>query len=199
MLNKPDTVKMRPWKWKSISVSPSSPEMRFSVRTARISACYKHNVQWTINLLAWTYTDIPVLLQQDMKIREQWGWRVKREWTREREVRKEWKEREKKFWYSLPHCQGHTKGRWRERVRVSELGGGRRRWGVWKARDSLKRMDAGMATQQFFLKRQFIHENPVFICSPPVVLNLYDILSSVEHNFILFFWRCSYNERGLEL
>jgi len=48
-------------------------------------------------------------------------------------------------------------------------------------------MDAGMATQQFFLKRQFIHENPVFICSPPVVLNLYDILSSVEHNFILFF------------
>lgn len=38
--------------------------------------------------------------------------------------------REKEFWYSLPHCQGHTKGRWRERVRVSELGGGRRRGGV---------------------------------------------------------------------
>ncbi len=29
-LNNADTVKMRPWKWKSISVSPSSPAMRFS-------------------------------------------------------------------------------------------------------------------------------------------------------------------------
>ncbi len=66
MLNKADIVKTRPWKWKSISVSPSSPAMRFS----RASECRTqiHGSQPAINtvfsagrgrtnLSAWTYTD----------------------------------------------------------------------------------------------------------------------------------------------
>ncbi len=107
-LNKADTVKMRPWKWKSISVSPSSPAMLFS----RASECRPqiHGSQpvaintvfsvgrGRINLSAWTYTDTCSAGHGDpramglegrkrMKKRE-------REWESEREVRKELKERE---------------------------------------------------------------------------------------------------------
>ncbi len=155
-LNNDDTVKMSPENGSPLVSLPPLQQCVSAeaslVQTAdpRISACAINTVfsvgRGRINLSAWTYTDTcsAAAGHGDPRAMGLEGGKRMKKRERERErLGRNWR-REKEFWYSLPHCQGHTKGRWRERreerVWVSEAGWGRRRWGVWKARDSLKRM-----------------------------------------------------------